>query len=107
MSSDERRLDNRSGHYKSQYGMTIEQYQEMLNAQGGCCAICGTGEPGRRGNLHFCVDHDHITGKARGLLCNNCNLGLGRFRDSPKFLEQAAGYLRHHIGTNHQPKEEP
>lgn len=50
------------------------------------CVICGVTEP-------LVVDHDHVTGKVRGMLCNHCNRGLGHFRDSPMLLEFAAQYL--------------
>lgn len=60
----------------------------MLEAQGGCCAICKA----PKGNK-LCVDHDHRTGKVRGLLCSNCNAGLGMFKDSEDLLQSAKGYL--------------
>ena len=73
------------------FGITLADYDEMLEAQDGGCAICGTTpeEHGKR----LCVDHDHETGKNRGLLCDGCNVGLGRFRDSPAWLRNAADYL--------------
>lgn len=72
--------------------MTIGKYDEMLNSQDSRCAICGSPDPGK-GNRFFCVDHDHLTGKIRGLLCNNCNRGLGTFEDDPHRLIEAANYL--------------
>lgn len=77
------------------YGITPEQYDAMLAAQGGHCAICPATEPGGRGEWH--VDHDHETGEVRGLLCSRCNLGIGLFRDTPGLLESAATYLRRHF----------
>ena len=74
------------------YGITLEDYDRMLEDQGGCCKICGTDEPGG-GNGRFHVDHNHSTGKVRGILCNSCNTGLGRFKDSPEVLLKAATYL--------------
>lgn len=75
------------------YGITLERYNEMLVAQGGGCAICGGGPSGKSTDwLH--VDHDHTTGAVRGLLCQHCNHGLGKFSDSPERLEAAAAYLR-------------
>lgn len=73
---------------RREYGLTLEQYLEMLADQGGACAICGT--------AMACpyVDHDHETGAVRGLLCLNCNTGLGQFKDSENVLEAAAAYLR-------------
>lgn len=63
----------------------------MFEAQEGRCAICQRHESELRTIMH--IDHDHVTGKARGLLCSECNLGLGKFRDSPAFLASAIAYL--------------
>lgn len=76
------------------YDLTPEQFDAMLERQGGVCAICR--KPPTGGNtsarcLH--VDHDHVTGEIRGLLCSNHNVALGLFEDSPAFLRQAANYL--------------
>lgn len=70
------------------YGLTLEQYDE-LKARG--CALCGAPD-----SLH--IDHDHETGIVRGVLCQNCNRGLGMFRDDPDLLVRAADYLKeaHH-----------
>lgn len=76
------------------YGLTPEDYEQMLAVQGEGCAICGAPEPGGRSKtprLH--IDHDHGTKKVRGLLCNSCNRGLGYFKDSPILLTEAAGYI--------------
>lgn len=76
------------------YGLTPEQYEEMLEAQGGVCTICG-GAPGPVGPASvLVVDHDHETNLVRGLLCANCNSGLGYMQDNPAILERAAEYLR-------------
>lgn len=76
------------------YGLTSEQYGELLSAQQGTCAICGgtesKGRPGER--LH--VDHDHATGAVRGLLCSECNRGIGHFGERDDVLIKAAMYLR-------------
>ena len=77
---------------KERYGITLEDYDRMLEDQGGCCKICGTDEPGG-GNGRFHVDHNHSTDEVRGILCNSCNTGLGRFKDSPEVLLKAATYL--------------
>lgn len=72
------------------YGITAEQYAEMLFLQGGVCAICKG--PGKAyGRLH--VDHNHETGRIRGLLCNTCNAGLGQLRDDVELLRAAIAYL--------------
>lgn len=66
--------------YKKLYGITIERYDEMYAEQGGGCAICGIKENVRdKRRKHFCVDHDHATGKVRALLCMKCNVLLGAF----------------------------
>jgi hypothetical protein len=76
------------------YGVTLADYNRMKAAQGGKCGICGTSEPGGRGDFH--VDHCHHSGAVRGLLCHACNVGIGNMRDSPDLLEAAAAYLRFH-----------
>jgi len=68
------------------YGMTEADYEHLLNAQNGCCAICSERE-------RLYIDHDHATGRVRGLLCNLCNLAIGKFRDSPMVLRAAAAYI--------------
>jgi hypothetical protein len=81
---------------KINYKLSGDDYQQMLAAQGSCCAICrGTStvlRSGRRRQL--AVDHDHLSGGVRGLLCNDCNAGLGYFRNDPAFLIAAAAYLK-------------
>lgn len=79
---------NRGKQFQEKYGLTVEQYQIMCLMQNNLCAICCE-EP--EGNLH--VDHDHATGEVRGLLCNNCNNGLGRFKDNIESLKNAVLYL--------------
>jgi len=74
------------------YGMTLEEYDDMLNSQGGRCAICQTDTPGASGRFH--VDHNHTTGAVRGLLCNGCNVALGHFKDSPSNCLEAYRYLK-------------
>lgn len=74
------------------YGLSLERYAEMLAAQGNACAICRTRTP--RGHGAFHVDHCHDTGRIRGLLCHNCNVGLGNFKDSTSHLVAAIEYLK-------------
>lgn len=82
---------NRDYKLQRNYGITVEEYDEMLEAQGGGCAICGKTpeENGRR----LAVDHNHETDKLRGLLCNSCNSGLGYFQDKPEICCWAMLYL--------------
>lgn len=72
-------------------GLTPEQYDAMEKAQGGLCRICGGPPTGRWKRLH--IDHDHKTGRVRGLLCVGCNRALGYLNDDPKRARSAAGYL--------------
>jgi hypothetical protein len=76
----------RNYHLKHRYGITAEQYDQMLAGQDGLCALCH-----ERPAEH--VDHDHLTNQVRGLLCSCCNQGLGNFRDSAATLRTAIGYL--------------
>jgi len=76
---------------KTRYGITVEQFEEMERKQKGLCAICGGPPTGRFDRLH--VDHDHLTKKVRGLICFDCNVGLGNFKDSQEFLDRASSYL--------------
>jgi hypothetical protein len=84
--------NTRRGKLRKQYGITPEQYDDMLQAQGHRCAICRTDAPGGRGFWH--VDHCHGTGRVRGILCHGCNTGLGNFRDNPVSLAYAIEYLK-------------
>ena len=76
------------------YGLTVEQYDAMLASQDNRCAICSTATPAKHGS--WCIDHDHKTNKARGLLCVKCNAGLGNFDENVGFLLAAERYLQSH-----------
>lgn len=76
---------------KRNYGITLEEYEDLLRQQGGRCAICKSADPVHTTN--FAVDHCHDTGVVRGLLCMNCNQGLGKFKDSKEILSRAIEYL--------------
>ncbi len=78
------------------YGLTPADYQDMLVAQGGGCAICGIAQSQiwkENWNHPLEVDHCHDTGKVRGLLCSSCNVSLGRFKHDPDLLRRAAEYV--------------
>ena len=76
------------------YGITLDQYQMMLESQKDVCAICKNPETIFQGNL--AVDHCHATGKVRGLLCSKCNTTLGKVKDSVEILQAAIDYLNFH-----------
>lgn len=82
---------NRNAHYKYKYGITLEQYNDLLTKQEHRCAICGDGQWDHKRS--FSVDHDHKTGQVRGLLCLLCNTALGKFKDSQEILDKAKLYL--------------
>lgn len=78
------------------YGITPDEKWALLDTQGGRCAICRTSEPGRRG---WQVDHDHKSGKVRGILCARCNLALGNAHDDVVTLQMMIDYLNSHRGA--------
>lgn len=80
---------------QSRYGITEQQYNELLKSQNNSCALCSTQEPGGKGCFH--IDHDHQTGEVRGLLCHQCNTGLGLFKDNPDTLQKAIHYLNRKV----------
>lgn len=73
------------------YGITLEEWYQMFEKQNGECKICHTHQSKLKNKL--CVDHDHITGKVRGLLCQGCNSGIGYLKESKRILESAIKYL--------------
>jgi hypothetical protein len=87
----EKRRIRQSSKYLRLYGITLYDAGCMLARQGGRCGICRTDAPGHRG---WHVDHDHATGKVRGILCTLCNIALGGFRDSTENLTNAIAYLK-------------
>lgn len=74
-----------------EYGLTQAQYDAMVAKQGGLCAICHG--PPTRGNVNLVVDHCHLTGKVRGLLCGTCNGAIGMLDDDPEIVRRAHLYL--------------
>ena len=75
---------------KQEYGITLEEYQARLKSQDYLCAICQKPNSSRR---NFAVDHDHMTGKIRGLLCSRCNQGIGFLGDTAAGVRAAWEYL--------------
>jgi hypothetical protein len=100
----ERQLERHRGYRKSdsfvqrererrlvkQFGITVAEYDQMVMARCGTCDVCGGVSPGQKA---LAIDHDHETGKVRGLLCGNCNTGIGNLRDSSELLGRARAYL--------------
>jgi hypothetical protein len=87
----------RNSSLKASYGITLEEYNMMLDEQGGVCAICQMPErrkhPRTDDPMLLAVDHDHVTGQIRGLLCSTCNIMLGHAQDSIATLASAIQYL--------------
>jgi hypothetical protein len=83
-----RRLWQRKNVFKKVYGISMADYEAMFERQGGACAIC------KRTDVTLCVDHCHLTGEVRGLLCSQCNSAIGFCSDDPAVLQAAAAYLQ-------------
>lgn len=91
-----RKRDNRM---RRQFGIGAAEYDELLASQNGGCAICGATVGDGSGRRHH-IDHCHKTGAVRGILCSECNLGLGKFRDDLDLLQCAINYLSRHHGKD-------
>jgi hypothetical protein len=82
----------------ARYGLTPAEYDSLVKRQRNRCAVCGTtkvGGPPTR-NKYWHVDHDHVTGQVRGLLCSKCNTAIGLLQDDPEILAIAARYVAKH-----------
>jgi hypothetical protein len=77
------------------YGLTQADWDALIERQGNRCAVCRTDKPGGRGE-RWHIDHDHVTGRTRGLLCHQCNVGIGNLRDDPEIIKAAARYVTEH-----------
>ena len=80
----------RNNNLVRKYGITVDEYERLFEEQGSKCAICGKESE----RISFAVDHDHKSGRVRGILCENCNRGIGMFKDDTKLLRNAIIYLR-------------
>lgn len=82
---------------KKKYGINLDQYNILLESQNGVCAICKKPEVdvcNKKGGVrNLAVDHDHVTGRVRGLLCRGCNQGLGNFKENIDALVESVSYL--------------
>jgi hypothetical protein len=79
---------------KRKYGIGELEYNNLLAVQFGCCAICGKNASHYKRRM--AVDHDHVSGKIRGLLCVKCNRGIGCFEENQVLLDKAKEYLEKH-----------
>ena len=88
----------KNSYYRRNYGFDQKELEKMKVEQNNKCAICGSGGfiMGKHGTKKLVVDHDHVTGQVRSLLCHNCNRGLGLFQDNYSLLRNAAKYLQDH-----------
>ena len=84
---------SRNNDLKRLYGITLNEYNQMLLDQNHQCAVCGTTEPGGK-HGKFMVDHCHTTGRVRGLLCKRCNIALGEVEDNTQVLQSMIEYLQ-------------
>lgn len=93
LSPEERTRRHREYSMRFKYGIGIDEYDAMLVSQGGVCAICS--EPPKVGfNKRLHIDHDHVTGKIRGLICMHCNHSLERIESVENWAERATEYLK-------------
>ena len=82
---------------RRKYDISLEEYDQMVSLQGGKCALCPATAPGgKHNNEHWFIDHDHVTGKVRELLCFDCNIVLGIINDSPEHLGRMITYILKH-----------
>lgn len=81
-------------YYQNKYGIGYKEYMILLMKQNKECAICGTSRDKTNSDIAFAVDHNHITGEVRGLLCNKCNQALGLLGDNKEGLKKALNYLK-------------
>jgi len=95
--SNKRKAQAKWGAVKQKFGLTKEQWQTIFHEQDGLCAICcddlNAVPEGRKDKRTACIDHDHRTGRVRGLLCARCNQGIGLLREDDRILARAIEYL--------------
>ncbi len=87
---------------KHRYKMSLADYADLLDSQRGLCAVCGREASEMTYHLH--VDHDHITGKVRGLLCAPCDVYLGYIKDNPEIANNLEVYINTHSKPHHSVK---
>lgn len=101
MGDDQRQYENLRDNLKSKYGISIEEYMHRLDKQRGVCACCGEYETETdartKQTKRLQVDHDHVTGEVRGLLCSGCNKALGQLKDDVDRIWQLLVYKRKYL----------
>lgn len=89
------KINNKKATLKNKFGMTIDQYIMLLEQQGEKCAVCSTPRNNLKRDLS--VDHNHTTGKIRGLLCDNCNIALGHLKEDTERMKNMIRYVETHL----------
>jgi len=94
-SSKKGKLTNKNGHLRYRYNITLKEYDRMFKEQKGVCAVCGRVETHKthHGKVGLSVDHNHKTGKIRGLLCTKCNTALGIMEENKELMLKLINYL--------------
>lgn len=96
--SEKYRITSVNNHLKRTYGITLDDYNIMLDEQNGVCRLCDKTEArktnGRTQRMPLFVDHNHKTGQVRGLLCSHCNAGLGMFKEDAELMTRAINYIK-------------
>lgn len=93
LNKDKRYIANMRNRLRRNFGISIKDYEEMVKLQNGLCAICNEKQ---KGNRVLAVDHNHKKGIVRALLCTNCNVALGNFKENIDTLHSAIKYLKYH-----------
>lgn len=89
-----RRRVMKKANIKANFGVTLDDKEDLINFQGRCCAVCGGNTPSKNLKRGWALDHNHETGEIRGVLCYNCNVGLGMAKDSEDILLKMIAYLK-------------
>jgi len=93
-SKDQRKHSTRAYTIRTKFGLSMQEYDELREGQGCRCKICGTDKARvRHHDYAWYVDHDHVTGKVRGLLCHNCNIAMGLLKENIETLQSTITYL--------------
>jgi hypothetical protein len=92
--NDAHKKERKEYRIKATFGLTLSEYNKIYISQKGCCAICKIPESEIKGRWKsLCADHNHKTGKVRGLLCPKCNTAIGFFQDDSKIVKEVLFYL--------------